>query len=293
MKKLIVVALALVMVATPTWAAITVSCAQVPDTNQVEVTYAGPNEVRAFALNIAVSAGTIGSLDCVSTDYDTYPGSIVIIDGVVTNPGTCICDAGQYAGTELGIGTGSVTIEMGSLYVGEPNKPATSGVLCRFTVDTDCTVTITENAIRGGVVLKDPDVPSGVPTPVTTCAYVEPSGECFPDTFATYTDWLSMGQPNCWCGTAGDPQWPYQCDGDTDNDTQTYSNYRIYTNDFNAIIANWKKLASDSTINPCADIDHDAQTYSNYRVYTNDFNTVIGNWKKQDSTLGADCPRTQ
>jgi hypothetical protein len=69
--------------------------------------------------------------------------------------------------------------------------------------------------------------------------------------------------------------------------------FRVYTNDFNLLVANWKKLITDPTLNPCADIDHKPQGLPKYRVYTNDYNILIGNWKKRDIQLPGNCPRQE
>jgi hypothetical protein len=159
MKKLTFVLVALVLAA-PALGDVVISCSQVSEC-VVEVSYNATTEaelVRAFALDITVSAGTITAVDCVNTDYGIYPGSIEIDEnGNVTDYGSCACDS-SYPGTLGGIGTSGVTIEMGSLYeVGVDPAPAKLGALVRITVDTSCNVSIAENAIRGGIVMEDPD----------------------------------------------------------------------------------------------------------------------------------------
>ena len=58
MKKFISIAM-LLMLAASAQAAVTVSCARVGTTNDVEVSYTvtGPNSVRAFSLDISVDGG--------------------------------------------------------------------------------------------------------------------------------------------------------------------------------------------------------------------------------------------
>jgi hypothetical protein len=108
---------------------------------------------------------------------------------------------------------------------------------------------------------------------------------CFPKTNTTYPAWVTMGMPNCWC-------CPYQCYGDADcSDSGGATKYRVYTNDLNCILANWKKKISDPTLNPCCDIDHkDSGGAFKYRVYTGDLNIVLANWKKKNSNLPGNCP---
>jgi hypothetical protein len=123
-----------------------------------------PELVRAFALDVTVDSGTIDAYKDPNGHYNIYPGSIVIdVSGNVTDYGSPIADAAEYPnGTCGGLGTQCVTIEMGSLYAqGDPAPPA-SGDLITLTVNTagEANVTITENVIRGGVVMEDPAVPA-------------------------------------------------------------------------------------------------------------------------------------
>jgi hypothetical protein len=114
-------------------------------------------------------------------------------------------------------------------------------------------------------------------------------GDCFPYYHPAYVDWLTYLEPNCWCPPPCGSG--YQCDGDADGKTQGIPKYRVYTNDFNCIVANWKKIISDPTLDPCCDFDHKPQGVVKYRVYTNDFNILVGNWKKTDAQLPGNCPR--
>jgi hypothetical protein len=127
-------------------------------------------------------------------------------------------------------------------------------------------------------------------------AVFEQDPGCLPCSYTTYSDWVTMKKPPCWCGTrvpSPNPKWPYQCDGDADNLTQGLQKFRVYTNDFNILIANWRKLINDLTLNPCADFDHKPQGLQKFRVYTNDFNILVGNWKKIDTQLPGNCPRQE
>jgi len=111
--------------------------------------------------------------------------------------------------------------------------------------------------------------------------------ECFPSTYSTYSDWLALGKPPCWCQ-------PYQCDGDADGATEGIFKYRVYGEDLALIIENWKKKIDDPTLNPCADIDHkDSGGLNKYRVFTGDLNKVVVNWTKKDTQLSGNCPRSE
>jgi hypothetical protein len=182
---------------------------------------------------------------------------------------------------------------MGALYhpAGDnsPNAPPLSGVLLKFRVDKDCTVSIQENTVRGGVVLTNPSVDPTVNA--TSCGPVT-CLSCFPCNYSTYSDWVKLGMPMCWCDRVSGGSG-YQCDGDADNLVQGLPKYRVYTNDFNILVANWKKIIQDPSLNPCADFDHKPQGLVKYRVYTNDFNILVGNWKKTDAQLPGNCLRGQ
>jgi len=118
--------------------------------------------VRAFALDVTVSSGVITSIGNLSFDYWIYPGTIVIEDGEIIDPGTPVApsDAPETLG---GLGTSGMTIEMGSLYSEQDpihnTPPPVSDILFTFTVSAECDVTIIENYIRGGVVLEDATQP--------------------------------------------------------------------------------------------------------------------------------------
>jgi len=115
-----------------------------------------------------------------------------------------------------------------------------------------------------------------------------PSAECFPSTYSTYNDWVALGKPACWCTR-------YQCDGDADGkDSGGLTKYRVFTEDLNLIVANWKKKINDPILDPCADIDHkDSGGLTKYRVFTGDLNILITNWKKKDTELSGNCPRPE
>jgi hypothetical protein len=83
-------------------------------------------KVRAIALDIKLTGGAkIIDVTDINTDYHIHPGSIVIDpcdpynpgDGTISDYGSAVCDS-SYPGTEGGIGTDGVTIEMASLYDG-------------------------------------------------------------------------------------------------------------------------------------------------------------------------------
>lgn len=157
MKKLVLV-LAVLLISLPALA----SNVAVTATYQCDGTYAvtyttDGNLPRAFALDITVSTGTITAVGDLSAVYDIYPGSIVIVDGAVSDAGSAVCDA-SYPDTLGGLGTAGITVEMGSLYAAgdTASTPTENGTLFTFTVsDEAAVVTVALNGIRGGVVMED------------------------------------------------------------------------------------------------------------------------------------------
>jgi hypothetical protein len=183
MKKMAFVLVALFM-ATPAMAAVevTASCEVMADTNFAEVTIsfdatAEVNCPRAFALDITIEGeANFVDADCVNEDFYVFPGSIEIdAGGTVTNWGSCACSS-SYPGTLGGFDTNGITLEMGSLYVGEANAPNQSGDLAVLTIEGcgDVNIVVAENAIRGGIVMENPDevvavVTAGCSATLKTC----------------------------------------------------------------------------------------------------------------------------
>jgi hypothetical protein len=310
--RTLVLALTVLLFAAPVWATVIITAA--PDATNPRKVWIGytSNEaelIRAFALDINVTDGNIIDVNdyAIGDDnggYGIFPGSFAAAP-ITVNPTTGMVDNWDVAGYSPvapagdpdalgGIGTGGVTIEMGSLY--DTAAPQNSGTLCSVTVDEDATeLCVTANAIRGNVVLESaaevqtlvlPDGGDGADS--TDC--VSFGVECFPATNPKYDDWVAVGKPDCWCGNMY-PEWVYQCDGDADAATETFFKYRVFGNDLAAVVANWKRKAGDPLLDACADFDHASETFFKYRVFGNDLATVVGNWKVKDAGLPGDCPR--
>ena len=113
---------------------------------------ADANRPRAWGLIITADHGaTISSVVAVKTGestsgspgYGIFPATIAInASGTVTGWGSPV-----YSGD----GTGSVIVELGSLYSGSGNAPVPGGDLLTFTVSGDCNVSVAENAADGCV----------------------------------------------------------------------------------------------------------------------------------------------
>lgn len=164
MKKIAFV-LAVLLLAAPAWAAVTITATQVDDTNEVEISYSTDGNLpRAFGLDITVTDGNIvsctaahiGECDADNRGYGIFPGTInIAADGEVNDWGSPVAPAGAIGTPDpdpnnWGIGTAGITIEMGSLYV-DGNEPASNGVLCTIVVTENCTVNIAGNAARCGM----------------------------------------------------------------------------------------------------------------------------------------------
>ena len=156
--KRIFLLLAIVLIASPVRAGLTITAQQTNDFNEVTISYdmddTDPNLPRAFALEISLSQendANIGPVSYVHPEFHVYPGSIVIAGGQITNQGTPVAERDAN----------SIIVEMGSLYAADDpchtSPPAENGVLLVFHVqnDVDCHVNLEQNAIRGGVVMED------------------------------------------------------------------------------------------------------------------------------------------
>jgi hypothetical protein len=260
MKKLIVI-LAIVAIASPVMAAVTISGTKVGSVITINYAASGPNSVRAFAMDIVPSTGTITAVNCTSSQplgYYIYPGSIQIQSGSIAGYGNCVCSS-TYPGTLPGLNTTSgVTVELGSLYTGT-TKPASSGQILTLTLSNSAaSVVVSRNTGRGGVVMERPEeaaadnLPRTIPT--VECLYV---GRTFPATkgFTGMTvtsthmaKWNFLGQPNCWC-----------CVGQKrGNNTYTgASANRPDTVDLTAVKSTnvWFKFYTQAGYLPCADVD--------------------------------------
>ena len=178
MKRMIVL-LAVLLMAAPAMAAVTITAVD-EGGGVVAISFSNDEAtglVRAIALDITADSGaTIIDVCDINTEYNIHPGSIEIdpgeagsANGEILDYGSAVCGS-QYPGTKGGIGStgdeAGVTIEMASLYIGEVNEPNQFGLICRVTVDSDCELCISENTIRGGIVMEDPQADPDPNTPV-------------------------------------------------------------------------------------------------------------------------------
>lgn len=293
MKKILLV-LAILLIASPTWAGLTITAEQVGDSNTVRISYdmddTDPNLPRAFALEISLSQendANIGPVTLVHPEFHVYPGSIVITGGVVTNQGTPVAVSDQN----------SIIVEMGSLYAGDDpchtSPPAENGILLEFLVENnqDCNVVLAENAIRGGVVMEDTtqEFPGGYVT-LVGCT-VTFGGPCIPSNHPDYQAWLDRSSPQSWCN-------PRQCHGDADSDKELRGKlyYWVSYPDLDIFLEGWPNATTayvDEATDPwiAADFDHDKELRGKLYYYVSypDLDIFLTNWPLSDPLPDADC----
>ena len=264
MKKTIF-ALLILMLAGPVMAA-NVVITVVDDGNGIaSINYTSDVNVRAFALNVEVTAGVnivdvngYFEGDCNATNkgfgifLDQINGIDVDDEGVVDEWGSPLADACAPGPAGHGINTSKVVIGMGALYE-DGNEPNHFGTLCKFRVESSCNASITAEATyRGGVVL---ETGSGTDPNVTGATNVAIDVDCFPLGHDDYGEWVTVGKPNCWCNKR-------QCHGDVDgiNNEIGMGQYRwVAAADLTILISGYGGIYNgDPDAQPwiCADLDH-------------------------------------
>jgi len=330
MRRILLI-VAMLLVAAPAMAGVSVKAVHLPRGGgtpfemtccAVEVNYTSdaPGQVRAFALDINVDSGFIirairNFQSGVSTDkspcvygYGIFPGKfrdyIDPNNPAWTDPNYNPVAPSGDPDAKTGLGTDAITVELGSLYYGDANKPTQDGTLFRIEVipsefgAAECNLTLAVNSTRGGVVdiNGDPITPTFPTNGTCKVTYLD----CFPcwppfgaASLTQYAEWLTVFKPNCWCGQAGVPVWNTQCKGDADNKTETFSKYRVYKSDYAKLALCWAKKETQMRFDPnciCADFDHRYETFSKYRVYKSDYARLAANWAKKETQLKPFCP---
>lgn len=303
MKKFIV-SLAILALAVPAMAGITVSAVDADLAGAgllCNISYATNDSQlpRAFGINVSLSDGaTITAINSINQLFYVTPTTFQLVGTTPDWDKNNNPDSASYAVVAGGVGTSGMTLEMGSLYAdNDPvhkTAPGTTGVICSFTVSKACTVTITEDGLRGGVVMEDvslnvPGYVTLVPGNMVTASVVTCRDMLTTAQQTLYDRYVAAGKNPAltWCNQ-------YHCWGDGDNANQTVlaqGTFRIYTNDLNKVTSNWKKNP-ETGADPAADYAKDEQTVlaqGKFSVYTNDLNKVTGNWKKTQAQL-TDCP---
>jgi hypothetical protein len=280
------------MLAAPAWAEVLITGVDQADEANAVVSFSNSElqHVRAFSLDIIVDGGAvITAVECLSSDYYVYPGSVEISDNEVTNPGTCVCDAGEYDDTLPGLDSNGVTVEMASLYspndAEHPNEPLDAGALLKITLsgNDQQTVCIRANGLRGGVVMED----ASTVEPNAPCFTVDlPVSSCMGDGHPDLVEWGNVGEPNCWC-------YPRQCRGDVDA-AQEYGTYWVLLDDLNEFKLYFGQTGVSGEPGICSDLAHDEE-YGSYRVLLNDLNEFklyFGNTTVPCCDADQDCDET-
>lgn len=312
MKKMIL-ALAVIMFATPAWATVTIIATDLGG-GIVAIDYSSDDAmlVRAFALDITVDAGTITNIGNFeigddNSAYGIFPANFsryIVVDpstGEVSdwsvNGYTPVAD-GNDPGALGGLGTSGITIEMGSLYVN--NAPAKQGRLCTVTCSETCNLSVTPNAIRGNVVLEDAteatlNLIGATNVPVTVTGVSQAPQVAATSTAARinpiYTgphpnQWEAVGKPDCWCANIN----LRQCHGDADGMSEGEEKYWVSFNDLAILTEAYNKPLELLTGNQiCADLDHLAEGPNQYRVSTNDLAILVNSYKVAGGPT-PDCP---
>jgi hypothetical protein len=300
------------MFAAPALADVTISMAQVGDTNEViiSITSTETNLIRAYGLDIKLTQNTavpdsdpdpnILEVTALNEDYWVFPGRIQIDpDGNITDLGSPDAEyADLPSDTLAGLDSNGVTVELASLYypVGptSPNKPVQDGALLSVKVSGSACITVTANVSRAGasgVVMEDPgEVVTVNIDPPTLCIVVDEG--CFNSGHPDYAEWANVvGKPTSWC-------YKYQCYGDADgiNNGNPFTGYsRVRVEDLNILISGWKvEDYVDEETHPwiAADFDRtlNGNPFTGYsRVRVEDLNILVANWK-DDSGIPMENP---
>jgi hypothetical protein len=300
--------------------------------NAIDVNYTcsdpANEKVRAFALELTLDPASgmsfnkidsfkVGESNTASKGYGIFPGKFRdLIDAAAPdftvanyNPIAPATDA-DAAGT--GLGTNKVILELGTLFVGDANRPASTGTLCRLYVDVNrpgnvgfgpitCNFTFGENATRGGVVLENGTKATPTYQAIGRAAAgvfsLQKTFPCWQPYDTQFNEWLLVWEPRCWSGwQVNDANWRVQCRGDADNKTEALSKYRVYNSDYDALVASWQLKATQLRANPnpkatiCADFDHKSEALSKYRVYNSDYDILVAKWQLKETQLKPWCP---
>jgi hypothetical protein len=263
MRKLMLI-VAAIAIAAPALATVDIGVSDLGG-GQAAITYTctAGEAVRAFALDITVDTGTIDAVSGFKTGesvsgslgYGIFPGNFRdYINPATPNWGdpnyTPIAPSGDPDALG-GLGTGGVTIELGSLYV-DANAPAASGTLCILDISDTALMCVTLNTSRGGVVLED-----ATAAPTNTLPVCE-------------TIVAGNPPPACWAAPLG----ASQCHADVTGDLA------VNTSDWPAFRDSFGKTYPDAAYNPCGDYNRDGT------VNTSDSPAFRDNFGK---SVAADC----
>jgi len=247
--------------------------------------YAATGTVAPVAMALNVDAdGTITAV-AVDSFFDIYMDAAH--DMELAEPGSYNYGEGTPIANQDTVGEAvlplsSFCISMGGLGGEvEPIDPAPMTGDIMLISGTATSVTITENALRGGVVGTDgePMIVTGLPLTVEP---IEP--ECFDSSHPHYAEWLDAGKPECWC-------YKYQCHGDADGlelGGPKTGYFWVYYSDITMLSANWQVFGDSAAKGDypagdgiCADFDRREIGNSKdgyFRVEYADLTILAANW---------------
>jgi hypothetical protein len=339
MRRFLFIVAMLSLIAAPAMATITIRAQQHQPANvlgaytggrycnaiDVNYTCSAGERIRAFALELTLDPASgftfnkidtfkVGESNATSKGFGIFPGKFRdFIDPAAPNWAdgnyNPIAPATDADATGTGLGTNKVILELGSLFVGDANRPASTGTLCRLYVDVNKpgltgfgpvsgNFTFGGNATRGGVVLEDGTAAAPTYSAIGRAAAgvfsLQKTFPCWQPYDVQFNEWLIVWEPRCWAGwQVADANWRVQCLGDADNKTETLSKFRVYSSDYNALVAGWAKKATllRAGIGMCCDFDHKSETLSKFRCYSSDYTLLVANWAKKETVMRPWCPK--
>ena len=210
MKKILASLLVLALCAPAMAATITITDnADCTATITVDATADGVNIV-GLGLDVDVSAGNVTAVAVDTADFNIFPDAAYTQElggDYVYGTGTPV--AAKTVPGEIALPQSSFALSLGNLN-GEDIAGADGALVVEITLtlSDDATLTVGENATRGGIVAVDGSALDAATAAeaVTGCGVIE---ECVKSTAPFYATWELFGKPDCWC-------YQRNCRGDAD-----------------------------------------------------------------------------
>jgi hypothetical protein len=292
MKKILATVVILALCA-PAMAAVTVVIADNPadDTGTITVSSDAGNIV-GLGLDIEVTGGNITDVSIEPSTFEIYPDTAQEL-GESYGYGD-YGDNGPIA-EQLEAGSKALPASSFAISVGMLNGEEIAGaagaasVVITVTVDANVNVCVSENALRGGIVLTtgagDDITGDEVCDDITTGALPYCGTGTETQDFKDQWDWVTslMGaEPTIWCT-------PRQCFGDANNQLEGKQNFYALSGDLTVLLDAWNKTADDPAMiaDPSligADFDRLPEGKQNFRVLSGDLTILLANWNISNDT---------